>query len=187
MTTLTYKGYLGSAELDLETKLCRGKLLHINDLVVYHSSTAADLEPAFRAAVDDYLSTCAEIGKTPESPFSGQFNVRVGPEVHRLAATQARQAGESMSEYVRKAILERAAPTRSWMTNTLVGDAQPLTAVETKVVTLRFDYDRGGDPNANTRQKRFSEILLPASRLVRAVTLEHGDVEAMDRKMQTAH
>lgn len=33
--------------------------------------TVAELEAAFREAVDDYLATCGQLGETPETPCRG--------------------------------------------------------------------------------------------------------------------
>lgn len=57
-----YKGYFGSAEVNLVDNILYGKLLFINDIVTYVAETPKKLEVAFREAVDDYLQTCAELG-----------------------------------------------------------------------------------------------------------------------------
>ncbi|MCK0743702.1 toxin-antitoxin system HicB family antitoxin [Chromohalobacter nigrandesensis] len=44
--------------------------------------TVAELEAAFREAVDDYLATCEQLGEAPETPSKGSFNVRVGHDLH---------------------------------------------------------------------------------------------------------
>lgn len=86
MEILKYKGYEGTAELDMSRKICRGKILFIKDLVTYESCSPADLQKEFESAVDDYLETCASLGKEPDKPFKGLFNVRVSPNLHRAAA-----------------------------------------------------------------------------------------------------
>lgn len=61
MTTLKYKDYEGSAELDTERMMYRGKILFIDDLVTYQATTPQDLQKEFEAAVDDYIETCARL------------------------------------------------------------------------------------------------------------------------------
>ena len=63
MNTLTYNGYQGSAELDAARGVCRGRLLGITDVVTYEAATSDELQREFEGAVDDYLQTCAELGK----------------------------------------------------------------------------------------------------------------------------
>lgn len=104
MDILKYKGYEGTAELDMSRGVCRGKILFINDLVTYESNVPAELQKEFEAAVDDYLETCADLGREPAKPFKGLFNVRVPPELHRSAALRAAEDGVSLNDVVVKAL-----------------------------------------------------------------------------------
>jgi predicted HicB family RNase H-like nuclease len=97
---LKYKGYVGSVDVDLEANLLFGKLLHIRDLVNYEAQNPADLKLAFEEAVDDYLDDCAEQGVEPDTPFKGQFNVRIAPKLHRELAFSARRDDRSLNDYV---------------------------------------------------------------------------------------
>lgn len=97
---LKYKGYVGSIEVDLEANLLFGKLLHIRDLVNYEAPNPADLKTAFEEAVDDYLADCAAEGVEPDTPFKGQFNVRIAPNLHRELAVAAKRDDRSLNDYV---------------------------------------------------------------------------------------
>ncbi|MDR1848899.1 MAG: type II toxin-antitoxin system HicB family antitoxin [Zoogloeaceae bacterium] len=105
MNTLrSYKGYTGSAEFDSDGLVLRGKLLFIRDLIMYESPTAEGLQEEFEATVDDYLETCAELGREPQKPCSGQFSVRVPPELHRKALEKAAREGSSLNNVVVQAM-----------------------------------------------------------------------------------
>ena len=104
MDILKYKDYEGTAELDMARSACRGKILFIDDLVTYESSSPAALQKEFEAAVDDYLETCAHLGKEPLRPFRGLFNVRVAPAVHRAASLRAVADGVALNEVVVRAL-----------------------------------------------------------------------------------
>lgn len=108
---LEYKGYLGSAEVSIEDGVIHGKLLYIRDVVSYEAESPADIEAAFRAAVDDYLETCAECGDAPDAPFKGSFNVRLGPELHRGCALAADRAHATLNEWVKAACEAKLAHT----------------------------------------------------------------------------
>lgn len=71
MTHLTYKGYLGTIEPDLETGMLFGKLAYIRDLVTYEASDLKTLEQEFRASVEGYLEDCAELGKKTGHTLQG--------------------------------------------------------------------------------------------------------------------
>lgn len=104
MDILKYKDYEGTAELDMTRGVCRGKVLFIDDLVTYESASPADLQKEFEAAIDDYLETCAILGKEPLRPFRGLFNVRVTPAIHRSATLRAVADGVSLNDVVVRAL-----------------------------------------------------------------------------------
>jgi len=103
-STLEYKGYIGSADVDFENRVLVGRLLFIRDTIAYSASSVEGIEAAFREAVDDYLATCAEEGDEPDLPCKGSFNVRVGPERHRAVAIAARRDGVGLNEFVCSAL-----------------------------------------------------------------------------------
>lgn len=104
MEQLKYKDFYGSAEIDLEAGVCRGKLLFIDDLVTYQADTVAGLKKEFENAVEDYLVTCVEVGKAPQKAFTGVFNVRISPQDHRAASLLALKEQQSLNSFVAKAI-----------------------------------------------------------------------------------
>jgi len=58
--------------------------------------------------VDDYLETCARIGREPQKPYSGRMMFRVSPEVHRRAAIAAQLSGKSLNQWAED-VISRAA------------------------------------------------------------------------------
>ncbi len=106
--TMTYKGYAARIEYDDEDGLFAGRIAGIRDTVGFHADTVDGLRKAFREAVEDYLETCAEIGKEPQKAYSGQVMFRVSPEVHRKAAQAAELEGKSLNQWAEE-VLSRAA------------------------------------------------------------------------------
>jgi predicted HicB family RNase H-like nuclease len=104
MDILKYNGFEGSAELDMASLTCRGKLLFVDDLVTYQASSPEGLQREFEAAVDDYLETCRELGREPQRPFKGLFNVRVSPERHKAAVLRAASDGMTLNEVINSAL-----------------------------------------------------------------------------------
>jgi len=104
MSHMKYKEYLGSAEVSQKDGCLHGKILFIQDLVTYEAETVPELEKAFQAAVEDYLETCNQVGKDPDRPFTGTFQIRVSPDTHRLAAMDAKIQNQSLNEWVGDAI-----------------------------------------------------------------------------------
>lgn len=100
----TYKGFTGSVGVSFEDNCLYGKILFINDLVNYRADSPTELEQEFQAAVDDYLETCEECGLEPNKPFSGTFNVRIGPELHKKVALLSAQNDWKINQCVKEAI-----------------------------------------------------------------------------------
>lgn len=105
MSTMEYKGYLGTVEYSQQDHVLFGKLAFIRDLVNYEATNVEELEREFKTAVDDYLATCEKLGREPELPFKGTFNVRVGPELHRAAVIAS--GDQSLNSFVCDAIREK--------------------------------------------------------------------------------
>jgi predicted HicB family RNase H-like nuclease len=49
---------------------------------------------------------CKEEGVAPEKPYSGKFNVRLSPELHRKTAILAKKKNMSLNGFVEKAITD---------------------------------------------------------------------------------
>lgn len=108
MSVMTYRGYSARPEYDADDEIFFGRLAGIQDGVGFHADTVAELKAAFREAVDDYIETCAKIGKAPEKPYSGKVMFRVDPEVHARVALAAELSGQSLNSWA-EAALKRAA------------------------------------------------------------------------------
>ena len=106
--SMSYKGYSARVEYDDEDGIFVGRIAGIRDGVGFHADSVAELREAFHDAVEDYIETCASIGKEPQKAFSGQMMFRVNPELHRRAAVAAELAGKSLNQWAEE-VLNRAA------------------------------------------------------------------------------
>ena len=101
---MTYKDYMGSVHYSDEDRVFYGKIEFIRSLISYEGTDVDSLRQAFEEAVDDYLELCVEEGREPERPFKGSFNVRTGSDLHRRAATLAREKGVNLNKLVTEAL-----------------------------------------------------------------------------------
>ena len=106
---IKHKEYFGSVHYNAEDRVFYGKIEFIRSLVSYEGRDADSLESAFREAVEDYLSTCAELGREPEKPFKGSFNVRIAPELHERVMIAAAQRGMTLNRFVAEALSQAVA------------------------------------------------------------------------------
>lgn len=65
MNTMAHQGYTARIAFDDRDGVFTGRILGIADVVGFHGESVAELRAAFVEAVDDYLETCAWIGKQP--------------------------------------------------------------------------------------------------------------------------
>jgi predicted HicB family RNase H-like nuclease len=105
MTTMTHDGYV--AELDEEAALFHGEVINTPDVLTFKGRALEELKAAFADAIADYVEWCRERGKEPQRPYSGNFTMRMSPELHRRVATAAR-SGKSVNTFVAET-LERSA------------------------------------------------------------------------------
>lgn len=101
---LKHKGYVGSVEFDLNEQLLHGKIEAVNDLVTYEAKDIAGLKAAFEEAVDDYLATCEEQGKSPDKPMNGSFNIRIGEELHKKVYLMSLEKGCSINDVIKQSV-----------------------------------------------------------------------------------
>jgi predicted HicB family RNase H-like nuclease len=103
---MDYKGYTAKVEFDAEVNLFHGEVINLRDVVTFQGSSVRQLNKAFRDSVEDYLEYCASRGEEPDKPYSGKFMVRVEPELHKSAATQARLEDKSLNAWVHDTLAE---------------------------------------------------------------------------------
>jgi predicted HicB family RNase H-like nuclease len=102
--TMEYKGYSGSVLYSAADKLLHGRVVGIRDAITYEGTNVRSLEKNFKAAVDEYLRFCKEEKKTPDTPFRGSFNVRLGHELHKRAALYAEEHDRKLNSVVHEAL-----------------------------------------------------------------------------------
>jgi len=106
--TMNYKGYAARIDCDDEDAIFTGRIAGIRDGVGFHADTVEGLREAFHEAVEDYIETCAKIGKEPQKIYSGQVMFRVTPEIHSKAALASELSGKSLNQWAEE-VLDRAA------------------------------------------------------------------------------
>jgi predicted HicB family RNase H-like nuclease len=106
---IQYKSYVAMVEFDDEANLFHGEVINMRDVVTFQGTSAQELKKAFRDSVDDYLAYCKQRGEDPSKPFSGQFVVRITPELHRKLFLSAKKAGKSLNAWVAEQLRQSTA------------------------------------------------------------------------------
>ena len=108
MNTMTYRGYAARIEYSEEDGCFIGHIAAIRDVVGFHGENVEELRQAFEEAVDDYLETCAKLGRAPQKPYSGILMLRLPPEIHAAIAAAAEVKGQSINQWARDTLAEAA-------------------------------------------------------------------------------
>lgn len=101
---LKYKGLIGSVQFRGEDDIFWGKIIGIRDSVTFEGNTVAALKKNFKEAVDDYIDLCNRHNKPVQKSMTGNFNIRINPELHQIAAYTATEKGLSLNKYIQEAI-----------------------------------------------------------------------------------
>ena len=110
---MRYKEYIGDVEYDDRAKIFHGEVVNTRDVITFQGKTVEELEQAFRDSIEDYLSWCREEAVQPERPYSGKFNLRLPPELHREVAIAAKRRNTSINAFVEQAIEDELRAMRS--------------------------------------------------------------------------
>jgi len=109
---MEYKGYFGTVEYDAQARIFHGDIINTKDVITFQGTTVKEIEQAFKDSINDYISWCKEEGVEPEKPYSGKFNVRLSPELHRQIVILAKKKHISLNSLVEKAITDEIAILR---------------------------------------------------------------------------
>jgi len=108
---LKYKDFIGTVHYSTDDEVFFGKLDGIDDLVTFEGDNVDQLKKSFKEAVEDYLEICKSHGKEPHKSYKGSFNVRIKPNLHKLAAYKSVELGLSLNQFVEQAINDKIKST----------------------------------------------------------------------------
>lgn len=107
---LKYGDYVAKVELDEEAGVMFGRVLNMSrDGISFEGESIEELTQSFHDAVDSYLDACEAEGVSPEKPYSGVTNLRMGPDLHKHLARLAVLKGLSLNETIVGLLRESAA------------------------------------------------------------------------------
>ena len=122
---MKYKDYEAIVKYSDEDQTFVGEVVNTRDILVFDGQNVKEIERSFHAVVDEYLKDCADEGREPEKPFSGQFIVRINPKLHRALYIKAKQSNKSLNAFV-KAQLESSI----WRNILTAGRGENLKTIE---------------------------------------------------------
>lgn len=101
---LVYNGYTSRIDFNPETGAFSGHIYGIPYEIPFYGDTIAELSNSFEKAVDNYLTTCTQLGYKPSQPYSGNLNIKIPPELHAAIVALAEENEQSIDEWVSEAL-----------------------------------------------------------------------------------
>lgn len=105
---LNINGYQAAITYDPELNLLRGEVIELNGGADFYAANLDSLKQEAAISLQTYLDVCQEQGIEPRKQYSGKFNVRVSPEIHKATAIAAKAQHMSLNEWISKAIMQAA-------------------------------------------------------------------------------
>ncbi len=100
MSTVNYKGYIAKIEPDLDDGILVGRVINTRDIIGFHGETVSQAIESFHSAINEYLEDCKQKGINPNKPYTGNFNLRLSPQLHSQIAVNAAKADKSINQWV---------------------------------------------------------------------------------------
>lgn len=108
---MKYKGYEATIEYDDEDQIFFGRVINTRDVISFDGESVAELRQSFEAVIEEYLEDCQKEGKEPDKVFSGQFNLRITPELHRKLSIKAKKQNVSLNTLVEEVLTKTVEAT----------------------------------------------------------------------------
>jgi predicted HicB family RNase H-like nuclease len=100
--TMNYKGFTAKIEFSADDKVFVGRLVGIDDIVMFEAETVEELNRAFEEAVDFHIEVCEKHGKKARKSYSGKVLFRLPDKLHAEIAEAATRRGKSINEWGRE-------------------------------------------------------------------------------------
>lgn len=104
MNLMTMNGYQAKIEYDADTDQFRGEILGLSGGADFYGSNPDELRREFKKSLDVFLEVCKQQGIEPRKQFSGRFNLRIPPELHKALAITAEAQGKSLNTLAQEAL-----------------------------------------------------------------------------------
>ena len=100
---MKYKGYTADVKYSEQDEALIGRVLDINDIIVFEGQSIDEITVAFHQMIDQYLDDCEKEGIEPAKPFTGKVMVRMPTSIHKDAYIAAKRDKVSLNAWLVRA------------------------------------------------------------------------------------
>lgn len=97
---MKYKSYEAVIKYDEDGQFFHGEVVNTRDVITFQGKSITELKREMKASVDQYLEFCRKRKEEPDRPFSGNFVVRISPQLHSKLFKKAKTNGQSLNAFV---------------------------------------------------------------------------------------
>lgn len=97
---MNINGYKAIIAFDPETELFRGEFIGLNGGADFYADNVAQLKQEGELSLKVFLEMCEEKGIEPFKQYSGKFNIRLSPKLHKAAVIAATAKNLSLNEWI---------------------------------------------------------------------------------------
>ena len=101
---LKYRGYMAKLDFDEQADVFYGVVINSRALLSFEGTNGDEIKQSFHDVVDSYLEACTQKGIAPEKPYSGRFNVRIPPDLHKKLAIKSAEENISQNRYIKRVL-----------------------------------------------------------------------------------
>lgn len=99
---MNYNGFTAKIEFSADDNVFVGRLIGIDDVVMFEAETVEGLNKALQEAVDFHIEVCEKAGKKSKKSYSGKLLFRLPDKLHAEIAEAATREGKSINEWGRE-------------------------------------------------------------------------------------
>ncbi len=96
---ITYKDFTAKVEFSADDNVFIGRLVGIDDIVMFEAETVGGLKKAFEDAVEFHIEVCEKAGKKAKKSYNGKLLFRFPSELHAKIVESAARRGKSINEF----------------------------------------------------------------------------------------
>ena len=98
--TMEIDGYKAVIQFDPDIDMFRGEFIGLNGGADFYAPDVPGLRKEGAASLKVFLEMCEEDGVEPRRWYSGQYHLRMSPELHANAAAAAAAEGKSLNQWI---------------------------------------------------------------------------------------
>lgn len=93
-------GYPAKVMYDEQTEMLRGEFVGLNGGADFYATDTKSLREEGKLSLRAFLEECSQRGIAPKKHYSGEFRLRIDPELHRVLAESAAMESRSLNESI---------------------------------------------------------------------------------------